>query len=193
MTWRDCDRIADRAESDGTLAGLRDAALVRVMSDALLRVSEAAALDVADVAQPAADIGTVDIRRSKTDQEARGSVHSIGPETLATVRAWCEAAGISEGPLFRHVDKGGNVRGRLSVQSLRLIVKRRAGGVPSLKGRAVSGHSLRIGAAQSLAEAGATLPEMMQSGRWKNPEMPAHYSRLQRAGQDAVARLRYRR
>ena len=54
---------------DGSVRGLRDAALLAVMSDGLLRVSEAAALEVADL--EAEDANTLTIRRSKTDQEAR--------------------------------------------------------------------------------------------------------------------------
>ena len=49
----------------------------------------------------------------------------------------------------------------------------------------VSGHSLRVGAAQSLAAAGAGLVQMQQAGRWQSPAMPAHY-----AARGAVATLR---
>ena len=38
----------------------------------------------------------------------------------------------------------------------------------------ISGHSLRVGSAVSLAQAGATLVDMLMAGRWKNPEMPTH-------------------
>ena len=57
------------AEKAGDLAGVRDAAIVAVASDALLRVSEVAALDVSDVNLAEQ---TVLIRRSKTDQEGTG-------------------------------------------------------------------------------------------------------------------------
>ena len=59
-----------------------------------------------------------------------------------------------------------------------------------IEGR-VSGHSLRIGAAQSLAAAGAGLVELQQAGRWDSPSMPAHYARGQLAARGAVARLRH--
>ena len=61
-----------------------------------------------------------------------------------------------------------------------------------IEGR-VSGHSLRIGAAQSLAAAGAGLVELQQAGRWDSPAMPGHYARGQLAARGAVARLRHRK
>ena len=44
-----------------------------------------------------------------------------------------------------------------------------------------------------LAKAGASVVEMQSAGRWKSPQMPAHYARVQEAEQGAVARLRYGR
>ena len=55
----------------------------------------------------------------------------------------------------------------------------------------VSGHSLRVGSAQSLASAGASVVEMQQAGRWQSPSMPGMYARGQLASRGAVARLRY--
>ena len=40
----------------------------------------------------------------------------------------------------------------------------------------VSGHSLRVGGAQSLASAGASLAEMQAAGRWSSPVMPGRYA-----------------
>ena len=55
----------------------------------------------------------------------------------------------------------------------------------------VSGHSLRVGSAQSLAAAGAGLVDLQQAGDWKAPQMPARYARHQFAARGAVAKLRY--
>ena len=57
------------------LAGLRDAALIAVASDALLRVSELAELEVGDIDF---GTGTVTVRKSKTDQEGEGAVLIFG-------------------------------------------------------------------------------------------------------------------
>ena len=39
LIWQDVERVCVYAETEGTLAGLRDAAIIRLMSDCLLRIS----------------------------------------------------------------------------------------------------------------------------------------------------------
>lgn len=185
LTWRDADRMADAAAAAGDVRGLRDAAAVALGSDAMMRVSELAALHVSDVGD-----ATVTIRRSKTDQSARGSVHYIGPRTQQLVADYRAAAGIHEGPLLRRIRRGGHVGAEgLAAEAVRRLIVDRAAAV-GIVGR-ISGHSLRVGAAQSLAASGATTLELQLSGRWKSERMPAHYARVQRAAVDAVARRRY--
>ena len=151
IRWEQADRVAEMAEQSGALAGLRDAAIIAVASDALLRVSEISALDIDDVDL---EEQTVLIRRSKTDQEGAGAVQFLGEPTVARVRAWLLGAGLTQGALFRSLYKGGRLRtGRLGERSIRRIIIRRARDA-GVVGR-VSGHSLRVGGAQSLATAGA--------------------------------------
>ena len=191
LDWRAADLAAGIAANEGhSLAGLRDAALIMVGSDALLRVSEIAALTVADVQVQSDGSGTVTIHVSKTDQEGRGHTRYLGAPTVATVQRWMQAAGISAGPLFVRVRRG-DVAGTkpLDVRSIRSIIAKRAAaaGIPDR----ISGHSLRVGSAQSLAAAGAGLVELQQAGDWKAPQMPARYARHQFAARGAVAKLRY--
>ena len=151
LDWRAADLAAGVAANGGrSLAGRRDAALIQVMSDALLRVSEAAALDVADVQRQADGSGTVTVTGSKTDQEGRGHVRYLGAPTMQRLSAWLSGAGIvNGGPLFRQVLKdGATVTGRLGARSIRAIIAKRAADA-GIAGR-VSGHSLRVGSAQSL-------------------------------------------
>lgn len=185
--WEQADRVVAMAEQPGNMAGLRDAAIVAVASDALLRVSEIAALDVPDV-----DLAeqTVLIRYSKTDQEGKGVMQFLGQPTTARIQAWLRASDLTDGALFRAVNKSGRVQGeRLTVRSIRRIVTQRAKAA-GVAGR-VSGHSLRVGSAQSLATAGASLVEMQVAGRWQSPAMPGRYAQGQLAKRGAIARLRY--
>ena len=130
------------------------------------------------------------MRSSKTDQEGRGHVRYLGAGTVAAVQSWMHAAGFSAGPLFRRVRRGDVVGTEpLDVRSVRAIVAKRAAAA-GVDGR-VSGHSLRVGSAQSLAAAGAGLVELQQTGDWKAPQMPDHYARHQLAARGAVAKLRY--
>ena len=112
VRWEQADRVAEMAEEAGGPAGLRDAAIIAVASDALLRVSEISALDIDDVDL---EEQTVLIRRSKTDQEGAGAVQFLGEPTVARVRAWLLGASLTQGALFRSLYKGGRLRtGRLT-------------------------------------------------------------------------------
>ena len=192
LQWAAADTVAAVAANAGrrSLAGLRDAALVALASDALLRVSEVVAVQVADIAAEPDGSGRLTVHRSKTDQEGRGVVLYLGEPTMRRIAAWREASGIHEGPLFRRLRRGDRVEASaISDRAARSVIRARAADA-GIEGR-VSGHSLRIGAAQSLAAAGAGLVELQQAGRWGSPAMPAHYARGQLAARGAVARLRH--
>jgi integrase len=128
------------------LKGLRDRALLLLGFAGAFRRSEVVALDVADLHET--DDGfRVLIRRSKTDQEGRGETIAIvrGHRTcpVKAVKAWLSAAGITEGPLFRPVAKGGRLSNRrLTDKSVCDIVKTYAGRL-GLNAPEFSAHSLR--------------------------------------------------
>jgi integrase len=91
------------------------------------RRSELVALDVADL-EETEDGFKIIIRRSKTDQDGHGETIAIarGVTTcpVKAVKAWLQAAGISEGPLFRPVAKGGRlIAQRLKAEAVCDIVQ----------------------------------------------------------------------
>ena len=193
VTWAQADAASALATGDTrTLAGLRDAAIVALASDAMLRVSEIAAIDVADLTHLDDGAGLLRIRTSKTDQEGRGAVAFLGAPTMRRIRAWIDAAGHTTGALFRRVRRN-NVVGNenISARAVRTIIAKRAADA-GVEGR-ISGHSLRVGAAQSLAAAGATVVEMQIAGRWESVTMPGRYASGQLAARGAVAKFRYGR
>ena len=67
------------------MRGAVDIALISTMRDAMLRVSEAAALCWRDLEQSSDGSGRLLIQRSKTDTEAQGAVAFVSPETMLTV------------------------------------------------------------------------------------------------------------
>src|SRR5712671_4857914 len=70
---------------------------------------------------------------------------------VKAVRKWMEAAGISEGPIFRPVRKGGKIRDRrLTAKSVCDLVKAYAGRL-GLNAADFGGHSLRAGFLTSAA------------------------------------------
>ena len=178
------ERVCSFAKASKTLAGLRDSAMIRLMSDCLLRISEVVAVNVEDIGK------VLTVRSSKTDQEGEGTALYVGAPTHKAIRKYRKAAGIEEGALFRRVRWQKHITpDRLSVNGARNAIKRWAAeaGVEGF----ISGHSLRVGSAVSLAQAGASVVDMQTAGRWKDPKMPAHYARAELAERGAVARFFY--
>ena len=185
LTWADVERICALAEAEKTIVGLRDSALIQLMSDCLLRISEAVAVKVEDLGENA-----LMVRRSKEDQEGNGETLFVGPPTMEVIERYREAGSIEKGALFRRVRRGDHVtRDRLGDNGARIAIKARARAA-GMEGF-ISGHSLRIGSAISLAQTGASVVDMQAAGRWKSPQMPAHYARAELVEQGGIARFKY--
>ena len=184
LTWQDVERVCLLAEIENTLAGLRDAAMIRLMSDCLLRLSEVVAVNVADLKEK-----TLTLRSSKSDQEGIGESLYVCDATRNVLDRYRERADITDGAMFRHIRRGDNIQpNRITAHSARRIIKKRAAAA-GVKGF-ISGHSLRVGSAVSLAQAGATVVDMQVAGRWKSSQMPAHYAKAELAERGAIARFK---
>jgi site-specific recombinase XerD len=172
---------------DGNLAARRDRALLLLGFAGAFRRSELVALDVADL-EEVRDGLRITIRRGKTDQEGHGTTIAVVRGEVAcpvaALRDWLQAAGITDGPLFRPIRRGGHVQnGRLTDRSVATIVKtyaQQAGFDPSL----FSGHSLRAGFLTSAAKRGASVFKMMASSRHRSIETLAAYVRDQELFKD---------
>jgi integrase len=165
-----------------TRVGLRDRALLLLGFAGAFRRSELVGLDVADLEFARAGV-IVTLRKSKTDQEGRsrrlgipfGSSEQTCP--VRSVQAWLEAARISEGPVFRSLDRFQQVQGaRLSDKAVALIIKRRAKAV-GLDPARYAGHSLRAGLATSAAAAGASERVIMSQTGHRSADMVRRYIR----------------
>ena len=184
LIWQDVERVCVYAETEGTLTGLRDAAMIRLMSDCLLRISEVVAVNVGDLKER-----TLTVRSSKTDQEGAGETLYVCDATRKVLKHYQERAEIDSGAMFRHIRRGDHIQPtRLHPHSARRIIKKRVAdaGVDGF----ISGHSLRVGSAVSLAQAGATVVDMQVAGRWKSSQMPAHYAKAELAERGAIARFK---
>lgn len=133
-----------------SLLGVRDRALLLVGFAGAFRRAELVALDVTDLAFSPEGI-TITVRRSKTDQERVGMQKAIHygrvPATcpVQTLRAWLDMAGITEGPVFRPINRHGHLgKARLSDKAVALVVKRTAAAA-GLDPAQYAGHSLRAG------------------------------------------------
>ena len=192
LTWREVEKICAVQEADGTLRGMRNSTIIRVMSDAMLRVSEAAELRVDDIQE-----NMIRVRFSKTDQEGQGAYLYLCEDTRKVLNKYLERTGLKEGRLFRRVAARGDglyhdrKTGEIPALTrccIRLVIQRCAARVGITE--KISGHSPRIGSAISLAQAGATVVDMQEAGRWDNPDMPAYYARAQLSEQSPMARFK---
>lgn len=157
-----------------TLSGLRDAALISVGYDTLCRSSELSwmKVDHIDLASQ-----TVYIPRSKNDPFGDGRLARLTSETVEKIDRWLRTSGIDDGPLFRGLVAGKLRQGHMETSSVRRLVKasaRRAGLDQDIVA-GLSGHSMRVGAAQDLMISGYDTVAIMTAGGWKNVEVVARY------------------
>jgi integrase len=160
-----------------TLAGLRDRAMIALGYDTLCRRSELVGLRVEDLRPSSEDSARILIRRSKNDPYGEGRLGYISPETLKLVRAWLKAAGIDSGHIFRAVRADCAGSRALHPYSVNRILKlaAQAAGLPAQTIENLSGHSMRVGAAQDLIVSGLGLLPIMQAGGWKTIDVVGRY------------------
>jgi integrase len=165
-----------------TLRGVRDRALLLLGWAGAFRRSVLVGLDVPDLLVDVEGLA-VTIRRDKTDQEARGRVLAIPFSSssdvcpVRSVRAWLDAAGVSEGPIFRAVDRHGHVgAARLSDRAVALVVQRTVASI-GLDATRFAGHSLRAGFATSAARAGKADRDIMRQTGHRSRAMLDRYVR----------------
>ena len=140
------------------------------MSDAGLRISEAAALRWCDVLDAEDGAGLVYIERSKTDQAGEGAYVVVTPDTLTALRQL-------RGDMETWSDDGLLFGLSMSQISRRVDSMAKAAGL----GEGYSGHSGRVGLAIRMTRRGAPLQAVQTHGRWKSPSMPARYMRSEKA------------
>ena len=150
--------------------GRHDIALASVLSDAGLRISEAADLRWRDVFDAEDGAGLVYIERSKTDQAGEGAYVVITPDTLTALKLLREDTGAQS-------DSKSVFGLSMSQISRRVDSMARAAGL----GEGYSGHSGRVGLAIRMTRRGAPLQAVQTHGRWKSPSMPARYTRSEKA------------
>lgn len=162
-----------------SLKARRDRALLALGFAGAFRRSELVALEVADIEETNGG-ALVTIRKSKTDQTGKGQVIGIPTgymiEPLKLVRLWLDDAGITEGPIFRRMNRHGQLLGPMTPQAVALLIKDRARAIgedPAV----FAGHSLRAGFITSGVEAGADALAISEVSRHKNLDVLKGYVR----------------
>lgn len=160
------------------LRGLRDKALILLAYDSLCRRSELVSIKLDDI--ECDDVGLpirIRLRKSKTDQEAVGKIIKPALKTQEAIKTWVEFSKIGDGFLFRGIKNNGEVLKGINPGQINRIYKRLAAAakMPPEQIKKISGHSIRVGAAQDLLSSGATLPTLMSRGRWSKPDTAMRY------------------
>jgi integrase len=163
------------------LRDIRDKAVLLVGFAAALRRSELVGLDVEDIEHVRQGI-VLHLRRSKTDQDGRG--RKIGIPfgrtrscPVAALDAWLAASEITEGAIFRPVDRHGRIQpSRLSGEAVSLVVRERVAAA-WFDPAPYSGHSLRSGLATSAAQAGVPTWRIKAQTRHASDAMLSRYIR----------------
>jgi integrase len=136
------------------------------------------------------------IERSKTDAEGEGAEIAIprgqSPETcpVTTLQQWLTAAGISSGPLFRKVNRGGAVETvRLVPDAVRQILLKRAAkaGLKGSLAEPVSPHGLRAGFVTTAYRNGVPDEEIMGHTRHRSLNTMRSYVRRAKLSRNSPA------
>lgn len=172
------------------LRGLRNRALIAVGYDTLCRRTELVQLQIEDLTIGLDGSGTILVRKSKTDKLGDGRLAYVSAEALAHLQCWLSAATLNTGPIFRRV-RGTCVTAALHSNSVAQMVKglARDAGLDKTLVAKLSGHSMRVGAAQDMAAAGIDLGAIMHAGGWKSPDMVMRYIEHMEIGKSGMARL----
>ena len=94
-----------------------------------------------------------------------------------TIKSWLEKTKLNDGLLFRGVNNAMLITAELNCGQINRIYKRLAkdAKLPKEIINHISGHSMRVGAAQDLLKSGASMPIIMNRGRWSKTDTVMRY------------------
>jgi integrase len=117
------------------------------------------------------------LRKSKTDQELQGRWIYPSERSADAITAWINQTKLDDGYLFRGINNAIDITYELKSSQINRIYKRLAkdAKLPKEVIDYISGHSMRVGAAQDLLRSGASLPMIMNKGRWSKIDTVMRY------------------
>lgn len=159
------------------LTGLRDALMISMGFDMLGRRGEIVALAVGDLTLGQNGRYTALVRRAKNDPEGAGRLCKLSESTSRLIDRWLLVTGINRGALLRPVFCSVTVSRHLTPFTVSRVIKKLASRVDELRAdvASISGHSLRVGAAQQLILNGYGILPIMRAGGWRSMNTVARY------------------
>ena len=166
--------------TDDSIRGLRDRVLLLVAYDTLCRRSELVSLQVKDVKitiKNGIESTSILLRKSKTDQDSMGKWLRLSQRAGTALMEWIKQLPEGQENIYCGLNRAGNISLHLGGGQVNRIYKRIAkkAGLDESIIRGISGHSMRVGAAQDLLSSGASMPIMMQKGRWSKSDTVMRY------------------
>jgi len=167
--------------TDDSIRGIRDRVLLLVAYDTLCRRSELVSLQVKDVKiniKNGIETSSILLRKSKTDQDSTGKWLHLSPRAHIALVEWMKELPEGQEYLMVGIDRGARIsRSSLNSGQVNRIYKSiaRDAGLDELVIEGISGHSMRVGAAQDLLNSGASMPIIMQRGRWSKTDTVMRY------------------
>jgi site-specific recombinase XerD len=166
------------AATDDSLRGIRDRAILLVAFDSLCRRSELVSLDFEDLIIDSNDGGLkLKLKKSKTDPHGIGKNLYLSIEAQDALKEWIIKSKISSGKIFRAITVSGKIKDGLNSSHVGRIYKKIAqlSMVDQSIIKNISGHSMRVGAAQDLMLSKASFPTIMNRGRWSKIDTVMRY------------------
>lgn len=166
--------------TDNSVRGIRDRALLLVAYDTLCRRSELVSLKVKDVKitiKNGVETSSILLRKSKTDQDSTGKWLHLSQRAHQALIEWMKSLSENQELLFCGLNRSFNLSPNIGAGQINRIYKRiaRIAGLDESEIRKISGHSMRVGAAQDLLNSGASMPIIMQRGRWSKTDTVMRY------------------
>lgn len=172
LTRDDVNAIVDMRHR--SLRHLRDAAMISVGFDGLMRRSEIVALKASDLYWLNDEAVRLIVRRGKTDQLARGRVVWLAAASVEVLGDWLSKRCVEDflfGPVYGElvIDR------QLNPVSVQRAIKRCLQEIGHDECHSFTGHALRVGAAQELLKMGRDTAGIMRAGGWNSVSTLSRY------------------
>ncbi|WP_215293702.1 tyrosine-type recombinase/integrase [Polynucleobacter sp. MG-5-Ahmo-C2] len=166
--------------TDDSIRGVRDRALLLVAYDTLCRRSELVSLQVKDVKiniKNGIETSSILLRKSKTDQDSMGRWLYLSQRAYLALIEWMKELPKEQEMLFCGLNRALDFSANIGAGQINRIYKRiaRKARLDESAIEGISGHSMRVGAAQDLLNSGASIPIIMQRGRWSKTDTVMRY------------------
>ena len=166
--------------TDDSIRGIRDRALLLVAYDTLCRRSELVSLQIKDVKinlKNGIETSSILLRKSKTDQDSTGKWLHLSQRAHLAMLEWMKELPKEQEILFCGLNRSLDISPQIGAGQINRIYKKiaRKAGLDESAIEGISGHSMRVGAAQDLLNSGASMPIIMQRGRWSKTDTVMRY------------------